>query len=102
MREINEEVQALLGDLEETCRRLTAQLDNRTTRLEQLLAEADEKIRKLHDLAGNAAGAQGPALYASRSPEPEGANRGDRCGGARIAAGAFAAAARTRSAGSDG
>lgn len=53
-REVATEVQALLADLEETSRRLTAQLDNRYTRLEQLLAEADEKIRKLQELTPTA------------------------------------------------
>jgi hypothetical protein len=56
MREINMEVQALLSDLEETCRRLTAQLDNRYQRLEMLLSEADEKIRKLEGITGAPAG----------------------------------------------
>ncbi len=56
VREVAAEIQALLADLEETSRRLTAQLDNRYTRLEQLLAEADEKIRRLEALtSGNGA-----------------------------------------------
>jgi hypothetical protein len=50
VREVTTEVQALLGDLEETSRRLTAQLDNRYTRLEQLIAEADARIRRLEEL----------------------------------------------------
>jgi hypothetical protein len=41
---------------------LTAQLDNRYTRLEQLLAEADEKIRKLEQLT------QPPGTPAVQSP----------------------------------
>jgi DNA-binding NarL/FixJ family response regulator len=53
VREVTMEIQALLGDLEETARRLTAQLDNRYTRLEQLLAEADEKIQRLEGAAGS-------------------------------------------------
>jgi hypothetical protein len=55
VREVSVEVQALLGELEETSRRLAAQLDNRYTRLEQLLAEADQRIRRLEQL-GAAAG----------------------------------------------
>jgi hypothetical protein len=51
VREVAAELQALLADLEETSRRLTAQLDNRYTRLEQLLADADAKIRQLESLA---------------------------------------------------
>jgi hypothetical protein len=54
MREINTEVEALLAELEETSRRITSQLDNRFQRLELLLAEADEKIRKLEALSGHA------------------------------------------------
>ena len=52
VREVTSEVHALLADLEETSRRLAAQLDNRFTRLEVLLAEADEKIKKLESLTG--------------------------------------------------
>ena len=56
VREINIEIQALLGELEETCRRLTAQLDNRYQRLEILLSEADEKIKRLEGMTGASAG----------------------------------------------
>jgi hypothetical protein len=60
VREVTTEVEALLGELEETSRRLAAQLDNRYTRLEQLLAEADERIKRLEELAGgNDAGTRG-------------------------------------------
>jgi hypothetical protein len=60
MREVTTEVEALLGELEETSRRLAAQLDNRYTRLEQLLAEADERIKRLEALgAGGGDGAKG-------------------------------------------
>jgi hypothetical protein len=55
VREVTAEVQALLAELEETSRRLTAQLDNRYRRIEQLIAEADEKIRRLEALADAAA-----------------------------------------------
>jgi len=65
MRDMNMEMQALLADLEETSRRLTAQLDNRYTRLEQLLAEADAKIRRLEDLTQ---GATSPAEAMPRGP----------------------------------
>ena len=59
VREVSTEIQALLADLEETSRRLTAQLDNRYTRLEQLMAEADEKIRRLETLTSKAEGRSG-------------------------------------------
>jgi hypothetical protein len=62
VREVATELQAILADLEETSRRLTAQLDNRYTRLEQLLAEADEKIHKLEQLT------QPPGTQAVASP----------------------------------
>lgn len=54
VRDVSVHLQALLAEVEETSRRLTAQLDNRYTRLEQLLAEADEKIDRLQTLVGAA------------------------------------------------
>lgn len=54
VRQVSVEVEALLGEVEETARRLTAQIDNRYMRLEQLLTEADEKIRRLEQLAQSA------------------------------------------------
>jgi hypothetical protein len=65
VREVAAELQALLADLEETSRRLTAQLDNRHTRLEQLVAEADAKIAKLESLlkhGAEAATSPGPTV----------------------------------------
>ena len=56
MRQFSQEIASLLGEVEETARRLTAQIDNRYTRLEQLVAEADEKIRRLEELQGKALG----------------------------------------------
>jgi len=53
-REVTMEVDSLLGEVEETARRLTAQIDNRYQRLELLIAEADEKIRRLEALTGKA------------------------------------------------
>ena len=67
VREVATEVQSLLGDLEETSRRLTAQLDNRYTRLEQLLAEADDRIRRLEELTPTA---QPSSSSAPAVPEP--------------------------------
>jgi hypothetical protein len=54
VREITIEIHALLADVEETARRITSQLDNRYTRLEQLMVEADEKIRQLEAMGTNA------------------------------------------------
>ncbi len=56
VRAVSTELAALLGELEETSRRLTAQLDNRYTKLELLIVEADEKIRKLEGLAAHSTG----------------------------------------------
>ena len=50
MREVSSEIHAMLADIEETARRAAAQIDNRTMRLEQLLAEADQKIAQLESL----------------------------------------------------
>lgn len=66
VREVSMELQALLADLEETSRRLTAQLDNRYTRMEQLLEEADTKIRKLEALSSAPATAPAPGGPAPR------------------------------------
>jgi len=50
VREVAIELSALLADLEETSRRVAAQIDNRKMALEQLIAEADEKIMRLEAL----------------------------------------------------
>ncbi|HVT79149.1 MAG TPA: hypothetical protein VHM90_00715 [Phycisphaerae bacterium] len=75
MREVNAEIEALLAEVEETARRLTAQIDNRYTRLEQLLGEADEKIRRLEELARGTPVAAQPAAskvaVASAIPEAQ-------------------------------
>jgi hypothetical protein len=56
VRTVTTEIQSLLADVEETARRVAAQIDNRRSLLEQLLAEADEKIKRLESLtAGGAA-----------------------------------------------
>jgi hypothetical protein len=68
VREVATELQALLADLEETSRRLTAQLDNRYTRMEQLLEEADARIRKLEALSATAL--TEPNLAPASAPAP--------------------------------
>jgi hypothetical protein len=55
VRTVTTEIQSLLADVEETARRVAAQIDNRRSRLEQLLAEADEKIQRLESLTSAAA-----------------------------------------------
>ena len=50
VRELTTEVQALLTEVEETARRAAAQVDNRYRKLEQLVVEADEKIKRLEGL----------------------------------------------------
>jgi hypothetical protein len=62
VREVTTEVEALLGELEETSRRLAAQLDNRYARLEQLLAEADERIRRLEELGAAKGHGENPQI----------------------------------------
>jgi len=51
VRSLAIELQHLLADLNDTSRRLAAQMDNRQTRLELLLTEADKKIARLESLA---------------------------------------------------
>ncbi len=50
VREVTTEIQALLTDVEETARRVAAQIDNRRVRIEQLMTDADEKIQRLEAL----------------------------------------------------
>lgn len=45
-----DQISTLLVDLQDTARRIAAQIDNRYQQLDALLAEADEKIRKLEKL----------------------------------------------------
>ncbi|HEY4329883.1 MAG TPA: hypothetical protein VGN88_09115, partial [Phycisphaerae bacterium] len=66
--------QALLADLEETSRRLTAQLDNRYTRLEQLMAEADEKIKRLEGLSQGGEVSKMPATIGPKDVAPGAGN----------------------------
>jgi hypothetical protein len=54
VRELTVEIQALLTEVEDTARRAAAQVDNRYRKLEQLVLEADDKIKKLEALMGQA------------------------------------------------
>jgi hypothetical protein len=47
---MSKEISALVVELEETGRRIAAQIDNRYQRLDALLAEAEEKISRLEKL----------------------------------------------------
>jgi hypothetical protein len=81
VREVASELSALLADLEETSRRVAAQIENRRTGLELLLKEADEKIKRLEALtrAAGAATVQptipGRAEPMERSPQVIGGAR---------------------------
>ena len=61
VRDVTVQVQGLLADVEDTARRVAAQIDNRRVRLEQVLAEADEEIRRLEELTKAPAEPQRPA-----------------------------------------
>jgi hypothetical protein len=61
VRTVMTEIHALLADVEETARRVAAQMDNRRMRLEQMLAEADDKIKRLESLTS----AQPPGVVAA-------------------------------------
>ena len=63
--ELTAEMSALLAELEETTRRVAAQMSNRRTALELLVKEADEKIRQLEALTR---GAPGGSALAARAP----------------------------------
>ena len=56
MRDVTMQIQALLRDVEDTARRAAAQVDNRYVKLEVLLTEADEKIKRLEELSRLLAG----------------------------------------------
>ncbi len=49
-------VEGLSADVEELCQRLAAHMDNKAARLEHLLEEADEKIRRMERLNGASGG----------------------------------------------
>jgi len=51
-RAVEREMQSLLVELSEMARQTTAQLDTRSTKLELLLQEADQKIAELRALTG--------------------------------------------------
>jgi len=70
VHEIASEIHSLVSDLEETARRVTAQIDNRYTRLEQLLAEADEKILRLEAAIAPHPSPSGPARPSISPPSP--------------------------------
>jgi hypothetical protein len=71
VRELTVEIQALLGEVEETARRAAAQVDNRYRKLEQLVLEADDKIQRLEALmaAAQRTGARGDVLAATGGAE---------------------------------
>ena len=52
IRAIAEELNSLMVELHEASRRIAAQVDNRATKLEILLQEADAKIARLEQLTG--------------------------------------------------
>ncbi len=66
VREVTTEIHALLADVEETARRVAAQIDNRRVRMEQLMVDADEKIKRLESLTR----AELPTPVATPSPPP--------------------------------
>ena len=50
-RQVEDQMQSLLVELSQMARQISAQLDNRATRLELLIKEADEKIAELKGIA---------------------------------------------------
>lgn len=65
-RGVEREMTNLLVEYEEMIRRMTAQVDTRTAKLELLLREADEKLAQLKSAAA-ASGPNGTALAAGRT-----------------------------------
>jgi hypothetical protein len=64
-----QELNSLLVELQETSRRIAAQIDNRYSKLDAMLAEADERIRRLEQLNGPG-GADAPAMAAANRAAP--------------------------------
>lgn len=54
VRALATELQTLLADLADTSRAMAAQMDNRKTRIETLMTEADKKIKTLESLMAQA------------------------------------------------
>lgn len=52
LRSMSEDLNRYIVELHETSRRIAAQIDNRTTKLDLLIQEADEKIKTLEALQG--------------------------------------------------
>jgi len=78
VREVTTEIQSLLADVEETSRRVAAQIDNRYQRLEILLTEADQKIKRMEELEkrlGNATSGAETRMVAPRSLETKAGTR---------------------------
>jgi hypothetical protein len=73
-RGVEREMSNLLVELSEMARQVTAQLDTRSTKLELLMREADEKIETLRQLNGSAPQGQqahsSPMTYATSTSPP--------------------------------
>ncbi len=50
VREVAQELNELLAELQETARRIAAQIDNRYAKLDAMLAQADRRIQRLEQL----------------------------------------------------
>lgn len=72
IRQMAEQLGTLLAELHETSRQIAAQIDNRYSKLDTLLAEADAKIKRLEELVQAAAQQGGTgAGRADTTPLPE-------------------------------
>jgi hypothetical protein len=71
-RSVERQMQNVLVELAEMSRQISAQLDTRASRLEQLIKEADEKLAALKSATGNGQATPPPAPAAlHRDPPPE-------------------------------
>ncbi len=73
-RQVESQMNLLLVELSAMARQISAQLDTRAAKLEQLIHEADEKIAELKALTANADGRPAfrpPMRLARTDPEPD-------------------------------
>jgi len=70
VREVAQQLNDLLAELQDTSRRIAAQIDNRYAKLDALLAEADARIRRLEQLSSAPHPDATPAPRDSAPPPP--------------------------------
>lgn len=68
---MKDDLRSMMVELEDLTRRFGSQLDARAIKVEQLLKQADEKIRRLEQLTGQTPTQPGRAAESAESSEPD-------------------------------